>query len=276
MFAAKSNSKADASSRAAAAAKQTQAAFHKTRMCRFYLLGVCNRGEACVFAHTKEELCPPPDFTCTRLCERLLATGQCTQKDCKFAHCKEELRGRKHSKKARAAASVVPPVPATLMPVPSSNSSSASNIAAEMDDVFPATLQINLKGKQECCEDEDLGQVPTWSRQSTATTDSLRLDTSSFSRFTSVDSEWAGSFPSAAAVVAPVPARAAVTPPSSQSEQMLVNFPRVEMTLSAAKPKGSFGGLPCEVKNTFLHFASNNDDGAFVGRRVRSASLPRQ
>mmetsp|Transcript_43474 Transcript_43474/g.100087 ORF Transcript_43474/g.100087 Transcript_43474/m.100087 type:complete len:214 (+) Transcript_43474:148-789(+) len=69
--------------------------FLKTKMCRFFLLGICERGRNCRFAHDKEELRQAPDFTCTRLCERLIASGTCTDPECKFAHNKEELRQKK-------------------------------------------------------------------------------------------------------------------------------------------------------------------------------------
>jgi len=72
-------------------------AFHRTKMCRFYLLGMCNRGSSCLFAHTPEDLKTRPDFSCTRLCERLLSTGTCDVEGCRFAHNRQELRQRKQA-----------------------------------------------------------------------------------------------------------------------------------------------------------------------------------
>jgi len=64
----------------------------KTQICKFNLLGVCNKGSACAFAHSEEDLKARPDLSRTRLCQVLLQTGRCNVKNCTFAHCKEELR----------------------------------------------------------------------------------------------------------------------------------------------------------------------------------------
>lgn len=66
--------------------------FAKTKMCKFYLLGICSKGEACMYAHAKEELLPIPDLFRTKLCKILISTGSCNDADCKFAHNKEQLR----------------------------------------------------------------------------------------------------------------------------------------------------------------------------------------
>ncbi|CAE8641189.1 unnamed protein product [Polarella glacialis] len=68
------------------------AAFMKTKMCKFYLLGQCTRGPSCQFAHNKFDLQPLPDLFRTKLCQELLAKGHCDDQYCRFAHNKEELR----------------------------------------------------------------------------------------------------------------------------------------------------------------------------------------
>merc|ERR1719399_2550998 len=43
--------------------------FAKMHMCKFELLGICSKGAQCTFAHTQDELRPPPDFSRTKLCK---------------------------------------------------------------------------------------------------------------------------------------------------------------------------------------------------------------
>mmetsp|Transcript_2667 Transcript_2667/g.5868 ORF Transcript_2667/g.5868 Transcript_2667/m.5868 type:complete len:263 (-) Transcript_2667:99-887(-) len=249
------------SSIAQASAKQTSPVFHKTRMCRFHLLGVCNRGAACVFAHTKEELLPAPDFTCTRLCERLLSTGICKVKDCKFAHSKDELRSRK-SKQSAPPAKVKQTGPRPAV-------TSAKKAADETVDI-PATLPLTLihldvqadVKVHACNEDDGLDlEHGTWSRQSTEVADSQDLHTASpFSRFTSVDSEWQ-----------PLPPDATTNASEVPLSDVQNTLTASKNTLTESKLRGFYGGLPCEVRNTFLHFGPEKAHG----QRVRAASVPR-
>jgi len=69
--------------------------FFKTRMCRYHLLGTCTKGSECGFAHEASELLPPPDFSCTRICDNIIKKGHCDVVGCTWAHSKEELRRRK-------------------------------------------------------------------------------------------------------------------------------------------------------------------------------------
>ncbi|CAK0911709.1 unnamed protein product, partial [Prorocentrum cordatum] len=66
--------------------------FEKTKMCKFFILGCCTRGDACQFAHDKEHLANLPDLFRTKLCRSLINTGRCDNEDCRYAHSKEELR----------------------------------------------------------------------------------------------------------------------------------------------------------------------------------------
>lgn len=66
--------------------------FQKTRLCKFNIIGMCTKGEQCVFAHGAEELRPLPDLTCTKLCKKLIDTGVCADPKCLYAHNKEQLR----------------------------------------------------------------------------------------------------------------------------------------------------------------------------------------
>lgn len=66
--------------------------FSKTKMCKFEIIGMCAKGAQCPFAHSKDDLKPLPDLTCTKLCKTLIHTGSCTNPKCKYAHSKEELR----------------------------------------------------------------------------------------------------------------------------------------------------------------------------------------
>lgn len=68
------------------------AVFEKTKMCKFHILGVCMKGDACRFAHEKGQLQALPDLQRTKLCKTLINTGQCDNPQCKYAHNKDELR----------------------------------------------------------------------------------------------------------------------------------------------------------------------------------------
>merc|ERR1719262_1024824 len=64
----------------------------KTKMCKFHILGRCNEGPDCQFAHSMEEMNPLPDLYRTKLCKNLINTGKCDSPSCKYAHNKVELR----------------------------------------------------------------------------------------------------------------------------------------------------------------------------------------
>jgi len=65
----------------------------KTKMCKFNNGVPCSRGQACVFAHSFEELRPLPDLRLTKMCRTFKSHGFCEQADrCSFAHSEEELR----------------------------------------------------------------------------------------------------------------------------------------------------------------------------------------
>lgn len=66
--------------------------FQRTKMCKFFILGCCSRGEQCHFAHDKGELQALPDLHRTKLCKTLINTGNCDNPSCKYAHSSEELR----------------------------------------------------------------------------------------------------------------------------------------------------------------------------------------
>lgn len=67
--------------------------FSKTKMCKFFILGMCSKGAGCRFAHQKEDLNPLPDLSRTKLCKSLINTGSCEDPECSYAHNREELRG---------------------------------------------------------------------------------------------------------------------------------------------------------------------------------------
>eukprot|EP00928_Gymnodinium_smaydae_P064451 TRINITY_DN47779_c0_g1_i1.p1 TRINITY_DN47779_c0_g1~~TRINITY_DN47779_c0_g1_i1.p1 ORF type:complete len:184 (+),score=30.85 TRINITY_DN47779_c0_g1_i1:92-643(+) len=66
--------------------------FEKTKICRFFNIGVCNKGKDCFFAHSKEELRKRPDLSCTKLCPVVASGGTCRDETCGFAHTSEERR----------------------------------------------------------------------------------------------------------------------------------------------------------------------------------------
>ncbi|PHJ25269.1 zinc finger (ccch type) motif-containing protein [Cystoisospora suis] len=70
--------------------------FHKTRMCPRQRNRSCPLGDSCTFAHSEEELRPPPVLDRTRLCPSVLTSGapcpRANGEQCRFAHSKAEIR----------------------------------------------------------------------------------------------------------------------------------------------------------------------------------------
>lgn len=64
----------------------------KTEICKFFLEGRCESGDACSYAHEKNEVRTKPDLTRTSMCRKLLTDGACNDKRCRFAHSEQELR----------------------------------------------------------------------------------------------------------------------------------------------------------------------------------------
>ena len=74
--------------------------YYKTEMCKFYSLGICDRGSACRFAHGVAEVHEQPDFSFTQLCKEFKRTGRCSSDSCNFAHDVSELRSWRRGKTA--------------------------------------------------------------------------------------------------------------------------------------------------------------------------------
>jgi len=75
-------------------AKAQASIFDKTKICKFYTAGFCNRGSVCRFAHGKVDLHPVPDLSHTKMCPDVVNNGSCNDASCRFAHSKEQLRKR--------------------------------------------------------------------------------------------------------------------------------------------------------------------------------------
>eukprot|EP00971_Amphidinium_carterae_P096883 1918014-Amphidinium_carterae.1 len=87
--------------------------FHKTKLCKFNVIGACSKGSSCTFAHGAFEMQPMPDFHCTKLCPALLELGVCSNASCGFAHDSAEIRRRSPTDliMPRVAKDTVPPPP---------------------------------------------------------------------------------------------------------------------------------------------------------------------
>lgn len=69
------------------------AACHKTKLCQFYMQGLCSKSSDCNYAHGAEELRAMPNLSRTKLCPALLKSGRCDAGDlCKYAHQEVELQ----------------------------------------------------------------------------------------------------------------------------------------------------------------------------------------
>eukprot|EP00429_Kryptoperidinium_foliaceum_P005555 CAMPEP_0176021384 /NCGR_PEP_ID=MMETSP0120_2-20121206/10382_1 /TAXON_ID=160619 /ORGANISM="Kryptoperidinium foliaceum, Strain CCMP 1326" /LENGTH=334 /DNA_ID=CAMNT_0017354497 /DNA_START=64 /DNA_END=1068 /DNA_ORIENTATION=- len=65
----------------------------KTKLCRFFQRGDCERGEACSYAHGRQQIRPQPDLYRTQLCHDFLGTGFCRFGEaCRYAHRMDDMR----------------------------------------------------------------------------------------------------------------------------------------------------------------------------------------
>jgi len=80
----------------ARATKDTERVGHlllKTRWCKFFFEGKCQRGRSCTFAHSASELHAQPDLYRSQLCVEFGETGKCRYgAACRFAHGEAQLR----------------------------------------------------------------------------------------------------------------------------------------------------------------------------------------
>lgn len=74
----------------------------KTKLCSFWQVGRCLKGQDCAFAHGGSELEAPPDFSKTSICIAWkVGTCQLSATECRFAHGKQDLRTSSHLKQNR-------------------------------------------------------------------------------------------------------------------------------------------------------------------------------
>jgi hypothetical protein len=67
--------------------------FIKTRLCRYFQMSRCYKGDHCSHAHSQQELQERPDLRKTALCRAWNSTGSCSNgDDCAYAHGQGELR----------------------------------------------------------------------------------------------------------------------------------------------------------------------------------------
>lgn len=67
--------------------------FIKTRLCRYFQVSRCYKGDQCSHAHSDQELQEKPDLRKTALCRAWNSTGSCSNgDDCPYAHGQRELR----------------------------------------------------------------------------------------------------------------------------------------------------------------------------------------
>lgn len=66
--------------------------FQKTKLCKFFKLNMCKRGESCTFAHTLHDLQPMPDLQKTKMCSKISRGRPCIDPACQYAHSRSELR----------------------------------------------------------------------------------------------------------------------------------------------------------------------------------------
>lgn len=76
--------------------------FHKTKLCRYFAVGKCEKGGSCNFAHATKELTYCPDLRSTKMCCVLMETGSCSDENCLFAHHEHELRKKDRNRSGKS------------------------------------------------------------------------------------------------------------------------------------------------------------------------------
>mmetsp|Transcript_95384 Transcript_95384/g.183995 ORF Transcript_95384/g.183995 Transcript_95384/m.183995 type:complete len:757 (-) Transcript_95384:326-2596(-) len=64
----------------------------KTDICKFFMYSICQNGDACLYAHDKDEVRQKPDLSRTSMCKTMMEVGCCDDPTCRFAHKRAELR----------------------------------------------------------------------------------------------------------------------------------------------------------------------------------------
>lgn len=260
----------------AADGKAPAVVFHKTRMCRFHILGKCTRGAACLFAHSTDALQKQPDFSCTRLCPHLIQAGFCDSAQCKFAHSREELRHRrptekemevkKNKKESMLQASKLERISSDS----SSNSGSSNNGRRKKniktDEVLKEPVDccsspLPMHGKEQISDDDDdefetCFNQSSWSRQSTED-----LDCGDFNRGVSEESQVSSS------------AWPSIEDLAAEANEMLMQQ-ESSSELTARLQQYVLPEVPYQVKNTFIEPMSVPDVELPCSRMRRSASVP--
>jgi len=73
----------------------SEVVLRKTKMCKFFTKGTCEKGDACKFAHNPSHLQSQPDLYKTNLCIAFERNGACRDgSSCKYAHGMQELRAK--------------------------------------------------------------------------------------------------------------------------------------------------------------------------------------
>lgn len=115
----------------------------KTRMCRFFQAGACERGDACGFAHGSEDVKSLPDLGKTKMCPNLLGSGSCSQEDCRFAHSQRELRSRPElPQELLSALDFMPPVAAGPRPPSSKEAARTKTRKTETTPRIPKSVGL--------------------------------------------------------------------------------------------------------------------------------------
>jgi len=92
----------------------------KTKLCKFFNKGACQKGETCTFAHGRQQLQRKPDLYRTKLCAQFVNTGSCAfDAACKYAHFLTQVRPEEVADEAASAPETAPPpAPPPAMPQP--------------------------------------------------------------------------------------------------------------------------------------------------------------
>jgi len=212
--------------------------FHRTKMCKFFIMGMCTRGESCQYAHSKDDLTPLPDLKCTKLCSELIQTGHCRDRSCSFAHTRQDLRISATCRNRRHALSNMKDAKGRYGAA-SECSTAASSFVSNRD--MSSEVIPNIPISRSCFYSADESDSASEFNTSEACGTSFSSSLASTSFCSSIQEH--------------------------KVESLTDKFKKMFSRSQSDEVENDIGGLRVSVKNTFLDFQDDDETAVFKGLR---------